>query len=92
MADPVIPTGWFESLVGVIVSGLVAWVGYVHNKLTQTVSHSHNMELDLARNYHTKEELRATMASAIQPLREDIHSLKEVVEKLRDSVPAPRSR
>lgn len=69
-----------EGLILLAVAGLGGWllrielkVANMHQKLVET-------QLDLARNYHTKGELRTTIEDAIKPLAVQIERLVRAIE------------
>lgn len=66
-----------EGLLTASITGLVAWVFYLHTLLTET-------RVDLAKNYHSKEELRQTISDALSPLIREIERLARAIERLED--------
>lgn len=95
MAEPAIPLGWFEGLVALVGSFVIGWLKHIHSKV-MGLEESRNterddlyykiklIELDLAKNYHTKPELRDALKEAMDPLKEAIKELRMSIEKMRE--------
>ncbi len=66
----------FNALVILAIGGLVKWIWSIQRSLDET-------RLNLAQNYHGKEELRQVVCDAVQPLTREIERLARVVERLR---------
>jgi hypothetical protein len=67
-----------EGLLLGAISGLVGWVWFLHNKVTE-------VQIDLAKNYHSKEELRNTVQEALFPIQRELERLSRVIERLQDN-------
>ncbi len=63
-----------EGLIMGAVSGLAFWLWFVHQKIVE-------IQIDLAKNYHSKEELRLTMQEALFPVKEELARLSRVLER-----------
>lgn len=57
------------------VGGLVKWVWSIQGKV-------HSTQVDLAKNYHSKDELRQTMADVVRPLQDEVHRLAKMLDRL----------
>lgn len=68
-----------EGLLLLSVGGLVSWVWYLQIELNKT-------KLDLAKNYHSKEELRLAVDSAVSPLRADVNRLSIAFDRLYEKL------
>jgi len=83
VSDPIIPVGWFEGLVGVIMAGLAGWIGRLEMKSASNNDRIRDIELDLAKNYNTKAELKETLREVFDPLKESILKLESKIDDMR---------
>lgn len=67
----------WAGVVSVIGGGLWWWLWKLETELQQT-------KLDLARNYHPKEELRQVVQDALFPIKEELARLARLLERRRD--------
>ena len=63
------------------VGGLCWWLWRLEDKAADVKSKLDEHRVDLARNYHSKEELRQVVHDAIFPLREEIARLGRSFER-----------
>ena len=84
VSDPIIPTGWFEGLVGVIMAGLAGWIGRLEFKANRNDDKLTDMQLDLAKNYNTKAELKETLREALDPVNRYLEKLERKLDELHD--------
>lgn len=66
-----------EGLLSAATCSLVGWVWFVHNKLVE-------VQIDLAKNYHSKEELRLTVQEALFPIQKELERLSRAIERFQD--------
>lgn len=59
-------------------TGLVGWVWFLHGELVK-------LQIELAKNYHSKEELRQSISDALSPLTREIERLARAVERIEQS-------
>jgi hypothetical protein len=64
------------SILCLAVSGLVKWVWNVQSKLT-------DLQVSVARDFHTKAEIREVMADLLRPLKEGLDDIKSELRKDR---------
>ena len=83
MSDPIIPVGWFEGLVGVLMAGLAGWIGRLELKAGRNDEKLGELQLDLAKNYNTKAELKETLREALDPLKETLIKLEAKLDDMR---------
>lgn len=83
--DASLTFGVIESVLSVGLGGLTWWLWRLEDKSGELKSKLDEHRVDLARNYHSKEELRQVINDAIFPLREDVNRLTRAVEKLSDN-------
>lgn len=72
-----IPVSLIEGVILLAVTGVGSWVWFVQEKL-------HKIELDLAKNYHPKDEIRRVVEDAILPVWKEMQRLAAALEKLGD--------
>lgn len=84
MSDPIIPVGWFEGLVGVIMAGLAGWIGRLEMKAASNNDRIREVELDLAKNYNTKAELKETLREALDPVNRYLEKLERKLDEIHD--------
>lgn len=68
---------FIEGLMATAIVGLVGWVWFLHSKLVE-------VQIDLAKNYHSKEELRQVVTDALFPIQQELARLSRAVERLQD--------
>jgi hypothetical protein len=67
-----------EIWVGILtagVTGLVKWINVLQRKIEET-------RLDLAKNYHGKDDLRRVIEDAVSPLMKSIVRLERTIDRL----------
>lgn len=79
-----ISVGIIEGLLTMSIGGLAWWLWRLEDKNAELKDRLDEHRVDLAKNYHSKEELRQVVNDAIFPLREEISRLARVVEKVFD--------
>lgn len=67
---------FIEGLMATAIVGLVGWVWFLHGKLVE-------VQIDLAKNYHSKEELRQVVTDALFPIQQELARLSRAVERLQ---------
>lgn len=72
-----ISVSFIEGLMATAIVSLVGWVWFLHNQLVK-------VQLDLARNYHSKDELRQVVTDAMFPVQQELARLSRAVERLQD--------
>lgn len=73
-----------EGILLMSVGGLCWWLWRLEDKNAELKEKLDEHRVDLAKNYHSKEELRQVVNDAIFPLREEMSRLARAVEKLSD--------
>jgi hypothetical protein len=68
---------FIEGLMASAIVGLVGWVWFLHGQLVK-------VQLDLAKNYHSKEELRQVVTDAMFPVQQELARLSRAIERLQD--------
>lgn len=63
-----------EGIILLALGGVTAWMGYIHNTTT-------SIQIDLAKNYHSKEELRRAVDEAVLPIWREMERIARVLEK-----------
>lgn len=72
-----ISINFIEGLLSLSITGLVGWLWFVHNKLQ-------DVQIELAKNYHNKEELRKVVDDAMFPVWRELERIARALEKLSD--------
>lgn len=68
---------FIEGLMATAIVGLVGWVWFLHNQLVK-------VQIDLAKNYHSKDELRQVVTDAMFPVQQELARLSRAIERLQD--------
>jgi len=72
-----IPVTLVESLIIAALGGVLWWLWRVEDNVS-------GMKLDLAKNYHSKEELRKAVDDALFPVWKEMERIARALEKIGD--------
>jgi hypothetical protein len=73
-----------ESIIMLTIGGLCFWLWYLKGKYEEVKDIVHNLQLDLAKNYHGKDEIQVMLDKSLKPLHDLMTELKLEVKQLRD--------
>jgi len=79
-----IPVSMVEGLLGMAVGGIAWWLWRNEDRINALKEDLSSSKIELAKNYHSKEELRNVVNDAIFPLRNEIERLARAIERLGD--------
>jgi hypothetical protein len=79
-----IPVSMVEGLLGMAVGGIMWWLWRNEDRINALKEDLSSSKIELAKNYHSKEELRNVVNDAIFPLRNEIERLARAIERLGD--------
>lgn len=72
-----------EAIIMAALSGLGYWLYTFKEKYDQLKDKVHGLELDLAKNYHGKEEIKEMLKEALHPINETMKEVKNELRELR---------
>jgi len=73
-----------EGLIMLVVSGVCFWLWHLKGKYEEVKDIVRDLQLDLAKNYHGKEEIRLMLEKSLEPIHDLLRELKAEVKHLRD--------
>ena len=83
-----------ETLITLAIGGVCFWLWWLKGNIEEVKKHSgeetqkvkdayRELQLDLAKNYHGKEEIKEMLDKSLEPIHEVLKELKDEVRNLR---------